>query len=180
MSRVRKSTTLWIATLAVVLAGPGVALASPTSSGSAHDAQAAEARFLKEAITQTPYSALVVYTRVDIKPIAGKNGRANAGAPQSADVTEERHIYHARVIETFRGKPISQLRYDMVVEPGETASIDSTPRILTLCSGPQGFYWPGTGAVFTASKDAVVLARQAAKETVSSATRTTRLFAQCN
>ena len=80
MSRVRKTATPCIATLAVVLAGPGVALASPTSSGSAHDAQAAEARFLKEAITQTPYSALVVYTRVDIKPITGKNGRANAGA----------------------------------------------------------------------------------------------------
>ena len=180
MSMMRISTIQWVATLAVVLTGPGGALASPPSPGSANDVQAAEARFLKESITQTPYSALVVYTRVDIKPIAGKNGRSNAGTPPPADVTEERHTYHARVIETFRGKSVSQLRYDMVVEPGESASIDSTPKILTLCSGPQGFYWPGTGAVFTASKDAVVLARQAAKEPVPSATRTTRQFAQCD
>lgn len=180
MSMIPKSTTKWVAALAVALAGGGAAVASTAAPPPAADAQAAEASFLKEAIAQTPYSALVVYTRVDIKPVTGKNGKANlAAAPADEDVTEERHTYHARVIETFRGKAVPQVRYDMVVERGESANIDTTPKILTLCSGPQGFYWPGTGAVFTASKDAVVLARQAGKEAASSA-RASKPFAQCD
>jgi hypothetical protein len=186
MSMIQKSTTKWVAALVVALAGGGAAgggaaVIATAAPPSAADAQAAEASFLKEAIAQTPYSALVVYTRVDIKPVTGKNGKANLTIPPADDVvTEERHTYHARVIETFRGKAVPQVRYDMVVVRGESANVDTTPKILTLCSGPQGFYWPGTGAVFTASKDAVVLARQTGKEAASSATRMSKPFAQCD
>ncbi len=176
-----KSTTKWMAALAIALAGGGAAVASTAAPPPAADAQAAEASFLKDAIAQTPYSALVVYTRVDVKPVPGKNGKANLTVPPAdEEVTEERHTYHARVIETFRGKSVPQVRYDMVVERGESANIDTTPKILTLCSGPQGFYWPGTGAVFTASKDAIVLARQAGMEAVSPKARAAKPFAQCD
>lgn len=140
---------------------------------SAETMASAEREFLAKAIAQTPYSALVVHTRVDIAPIHNKSAH-----PEAADaVTEERHIYHARVLETFRGKPASTIRYEMVVERGEGAEIDAKPQILTLCLGPRGLYWPGTGASFDAVQSSVMLARRVARETSSLPSRG---YSQCN
>lgn len=128
---------------------------------------------LERAVAQTPYSALVIHTRVDIEPLYPKKG-ASVGQDE---YTEERAVYYARVLETFRGKTVQQVRYEVWGERGEAAVIDSKPQILTLCSGPRGFYWPGTGASFPADPELVVLARRAGRE---AAAGSSRKFVQCN
>lgn len=133
----------------------------------------AEKEFLAKAVAQTPYSALVIHTRVDIAPIHDK--KAAREAPDV--VTEERHTYHARVLETFRGRPTPTIRYEMVVERGEGAEIDTKPQILTLCFGPRGLYWPGTGASFDAAQASIMLARRVAREASSAPSRG---YSQCN
>ena len=150
-----------------------VTMSAAGETNSAEAMASAEREFLAKAIAQTPYSALVVHTRVDIAPLHNKSAHHEA-----ADVvTEERHIYHARVLETFRGKPASTIRYEMVVERGEGAEIDTKPQILTLCSGPRGLYWPGTGASFDAVQSSILLARRVARETSSLSPRG---YSQCN
>lgn len=161
---------------AVSWAVPGGASASPAAPAegtpSAHAPASAEMEFLAKAIAQTPFSALVIHTRVDIAPLPDK--KASRGAPDT--VTEERHTYHARVLETFRGKPAATIRYEMVVERGESADVDTKPQILTLCAGPRGFYWPGTGASFDAVQPSIVLARRVARETAAAPPQG---YAQC-
>lgn len=150
-----------------------VTMPAAVEAESAETMASAEREFLAKAIAQTPYSALVVHTRVDIAPIHNKSAHQKA-----ADVvTEERHTYHARVLETFRGKPASTIRYEMVVERGEGAEIDTKPQILTLCSGQRGLYWPGTGASFDAVQSSIVLARRVARERSSLPSRG---HSQCN
>jgi hypothetical protein len=112
--------------------------------------------FLIKSIPETHYSALVVHTRVSIKSVNEK--RKFRG--QSVDVAEEVHTYHARVMETFRGRPRTHIQYEVVTEPGEGASVSTAPQILTLCAGPKGLYWPGTGASFPATKEFVAIARR--------------------
>lgn len=138
------------------------------------DAVEAEAKdFLTKSIAETPYSALVVQTRVSIRPVVEK--KRSGDEPDVAK--DEIHTYHARVLETFRGKSLTHIRYEMVVEAGEGAALSSTPQILTLCAGPAGFYWPGTGASFPGTKEFVIIARRVGREVAS---RPLRGFAQCN
>lgn len=159
--------------LAVSFSGTSFA-APPQGHASTKDETDSSMRgALVNAIGQTPYSALVVHTRVDIVPLPNRKGSAD----DPAEYVEERAIYYARVVETFRGKSVRQIRYEMVGERGEAAAIDSKPQILTLCTGSRGFYWPGTGASFPAEQDLLVLARQVGREVAKG---TSRNFAQCN
>lgn len=128
---------------------------------------------LERAVAQTPYSALVIHTRVDIEPLRPKKG----ASMDPDEYTEERTVYYARVLETFRGKAVQQVRYEMWGERGEAVVIDSKPQILTLCSGSRGLYWPGTGASFPADQELLVLARRAGRE---AAAGSSRKFVQCN
>jgi len=159
--------------LSVCISGTSIAASSQGPAATKEETDSYVTVALVNAIGQTPYSALVVHTRVDIVPLQA-GGRSSA---ESAEYVEERTIYHARVLETFRGKSVRQIRYEMVGERGEAAVIDSKPQILTLCSGPRGFYWPGTGASFPADQKLLVLARQVGREMAQGAPRS---FAQCN
>lgn len=140
----------------------GAALLAAGAAQAAEPDAAAQAEFLRKAVAGTPYSALVVHTRVDIAPLAGKDRASSQGQP--AEAGEERHTYHARVLETFRGAKAPSIRYEMVVESGESAELSSQPQIVTLCKGPRGLYWPGVGASFPGGADAVAQARAAAKQ----------------
>jgi hypothetical protein len=137
--------------------------------------RAAKLESLREAVAGTPYSALVVHTKVEITPLSVRS--ANPKKAVSEDPGEERHTYYARVLETFKGKTYATIRYEMVVEKGESAVLDSKTQLLTLCKGPRGFYWPGVGASFPAESEMILAARHAAKQ---SATRTKASEGQCN
>lgn len=158
--RARNKAGAWgTALLLALLAGLH---ANARAAGSSAPASA-EIEFLRKAVAGTPYSALVVHTRVDIKPASGK--AATKGQPEEGG--EERHTYHARVLETFRGRSHASIQYDTVVESGETVEFDSKPQIVTLCKGPRGFYWPGVGASFPGNADAIAEARRVGKQAVS-------------
>jgi hypothetical protein len=128
-----------------------------------------EREFLRRAITDSPYSALVVHTKVEILPMSAKNR-----PKEPVDVaTEESHIYHARVLKTFRGVVHARIRYEMVVEVGEGAGISSRPAIVTLCRDALGrYWWPGPGATLegkpTNVADATRLGKQLASSKASS------------
>ncbi len=134
--------------------------------------RAAVLESLRGAITGTPYSALVIHTKVEITALSARSKNPKKTDPKKAavaDSDEERHVYYARVLETFKGKAYSTIRYEMTVEKGEGATLDSKPQLLTLCQGPRGFYWPGTGANFPADTDFITEARRVAKQPVTRA-----------
>jgi hypothetical protein len=120
-----------------------------------------ERQWLRRSIEATPYSALVVHTKVEIYPLSGQFTLKKGPHITS---TDERHTYHARVLETFRGKSHINIRYEMVVESWEEVGISSKPQIVTLCIGPRGFFWPGPGASFDGEADAIAEARRVGKK----------------
>jgi hypothetical protein len=127
---------------------------------------AAQLEFLQKAVAGTPYSALVIHTKVEITPLSVRSKNPKKAVEEAAG-EEERHTYYARVLETFKGKAHATIRYEMIVEKGESAGLDSKPQLLTLCKGPRGFYWPGTGASFSGEADMIGVARRAAKQPVA-------------
>jgi hypothetical protein len=123
--------------------------------------------FLQNAVVGTPYSALIIHSKVEITPLpASHSTKAKSAADEKTG--EERHTYHARVLETFKGKAFRTIRYEMIVETGELAELDSKPQLLTLCKGPRGFYWPGVGASFPADPELIAAARNASKQSSKS------------
>lgn len=114
---------------------------------------------IRRAITHTPYSALVVHTKVEIFPFPDKSRPVKP----PDEMTEERHIYHARVLETFRGPAHASIRYQSIVDRGDSVEFSSKPQIVTLCKGSDGFYWPGSGASFDGDVEAVAEARRIGK-----------------
>ncbi len=142
--------------------------------------------FLERAVAGTPYSALVVHYKVEIVPLPNPSAKAKKTEPKKAvgkgrgeDLEEEeRHIYYARVLETFKGKAYTTIRYEMVVEKGEDNSLNSKPQVLTLCKEPSGFYWPGVGASFPGDDAEVIsVARRVGKQPVK---RGAALQSQCD
>ncbi len=128
---------------------------------------------LRDAVAGTPYSALVVHTRVTKPPPPVRS--ANPKNANSKKIVEEkdddidRYVYHARVLETFKGKAYATIRYEMIVEKGDGApdEVEKEPQLLTLCKGPSGFYWPGVGASFPGDDPEVIsTARRVAKQSV--------------
>jgi uncharacterized protein (UPF0210 family) len=157
--------------------GPTVCLlwlcATPVFSQSAASASpesalgAAKLEVLRKAVADTPYSALVIHTKVEIAPLPVRSAKPKKAVEEVSG--DERHTYYARVLETFKGTAYATIRYEMLVEKGESATLDSKPQVLTLCKGPRGFYWPGVGASFPGEVELIALARRAAKQPVASA-----------
>lgn len=144
----------------LLLTGVGI-FAQHQSPVEVQKALVEQRNFLNEAIIATPYSALIVHTRVEIFPVPGESPNRKK---QSGLVTNERHVYSANVLETFRGRVYEKIKYEMVVERGEGASISSDPRIVTLCRDSSGLSWPGTGASFPGEKDFIADARRIARQ----------------
>lgn len=144
---------LWLCAIPVF--AQSTASAEPASG-------AAQLESLRAAVAGTPYSALVIHTKVEITPVSVRS--ANPNKAVEAEAGEERHTYYARVLETFKGKAYATIRYEMVVEKGESAVLDSKAQLLTLCKGPRGFYWPGVGASFPGEVEMISVARRVAKQ----------------
>ncbi len=102
--------------------------------------------FLSEAIANTPYSAVVKHTDVEV-----------VNSPDDEFISK--HIYYAEVIETIRGEESENIRYTMFVERGEDVDLDSSPVIITLCLDNGNYYWPGVGAQFNANDSLIHLAK---------------------
>lgn len=123
---------------------------------------------LARAMAMTPYALVVVHTRITIEPIP--SGRPLPKLRRRGEIpvaTEERHIYEARVLETLRGPAMKRVRYELVVDSGDSFAASTRPAIVMLCQGPRGFYWGGVGAYFEASHESVVLARKLAQDIAS-------------
>lgn len=116
---------------------------------------------LTRAISDSPYSAIVQHTKVEVQR-DGKNG--------------DKHIRHARVLETLRGPKMDKITYTMFTEPGESAKPPRGPLIITLCHDADGFYWPGVGSSFPNGKDAAAAAKIAA----ASAKQDQTVFPNCD
>ena len=143
-----------------------------------HPMEEGEKHQLAHAMAMTPSTVLVVHTRLTIEPIPGPDV---PGVLFYADdervMTQERHIYEARVLATLRGPAMKRVRYEVVVDRGDSASMSTKPAIVMLCPGPRGFYWGGVGAYFEASREAVALAQAVAKDL---ATKPAGKFGYCD
>lgn len=111
-------------------------------------------KYLQKALKDTPYSALIKITSVKTIDLPDKD--------PSDDYAEQKLVYQAEVIETYRGKKHQQLSYEMYIEKGEAVEHDKKPFIVTLCQSKDGFYWPGVGASFSADKRLITFAKKQA------------------
>jgi hypothetical protein len=113
---------------------------------------------LEESISGTPYSALIQYTGVDVSTVPDPY--------PNDDNVEEKHIYHAKVLETFRGEKQENINFTLYCEKGEETSIDKEPVVITLCINSDGFFWPGTGSEFPATEEIIETARRIAQKVI--------------
>lgn len=111
---------------------------------------------LESVMKDTPYCALIQHTGVDIVPIIDP-------FPNDGD-EEEKHIYHAKVLETYRGQKLNNISYTLICEKGEETTINKKPFIITLCVDKEGFFWPGTGSDFEATQEIIKTARRISQE----------------
>lgn len=107
---------------------------------------------LENAISDTPYSALIQHISVDVISVPDFN--------PNDDYVEEKHIYHAKVLGTYRGQKLKNINYTMFVEKGEAAFINKEPFVVILCVNNEGFYWPGTGSSFPATDEILKAAKR--------------------
>lgn len=157
---------LWFAGCLFLLAA--IPVFAQTNAPAESVIQAEQLESLRKAVAGTPYSALVVHTKVEITPLVVRSSSSSKSTTVKQESDEERHIYHARVFEKFKGKVSSSvIRYEMVVEKGESAVLDSKPQILTLCEGPRGLYSPGVGTSFPGEGAMITLAKKAAKQSAT-------------
>lgn len=120
---------------------------------------------LAHAMAMTPHTVVVVHTRLTIVPVPSPDVPTGLYDPdEGRTMTEERHVYEGRVVATLRGKPMKRVRYEVVVDRGDSTALSTKPAIVMLCRGPNGFYWGGVGSHFTASREAVALARKVGKD----------------
>ena len=115
-----------------------------------------QSKYLQKAFEDTPYSALIKITSVKTIDIPDDD--------PSDDYAEQKLVYQAKVIETYRGKISSELSYDMYIEKGESAELQEAQFIITLCQSKDGFYWPGVGACFSADTRLIQLAKKQASQ----------------
>lgn len=132
---------------------------------------------MARALRMTPHAFVVVHTRVAIEPVIDERTGASLLHGEMPSITEERHIYEARVLETLRGRSVRRVRYEVIVDSGDSAALSSRPEIVMLCRGARGFYGAGVGTSFRASRDSVALARTLAKDL---ATKLTDKFDYCD
>jgi hypothetical protein len=110
-------------------------------------------------ISNTPYCALIQYTGVDVVPIPDPD-------PNDDDV-EEKHIYHAKVLETFHGQQMQNISYIETTAKGEGAHVSAEPTIITLCIKNNEFFWVGTGSEYPATKEVIKAARRISQKVKS-------------
>jgi len=115
-----------------------------------------QSKYMQKALEQTPFSALIKITSVKTIDMPDDD--------PSDDYAEQKLVYQAKVIETYRGRVSSELSYDMYIEKGESAEFIEEPFIITLCQSKDGFYWPGVGASFSADKRLIELAKKQARQ----------------
>lgn len=122
---------------------------------------------LEFAIREAPYCALIQYTGVDVVPLPDDEPEAsNQPIPPGVAIAakDEKQIYHARVLETFRGQHLKKISYMFVCEKGEYASehvsIVGKTSVVTLCIDNEGFWYPGTGSEFPATGEVIKAARR--------------------
>lgn len=115
-----------------------------------------QSKYFQKAFEHTPFSALIKITSVKTIDIPDDD--------PSDDYAEQKLVYQAKVIETYRGRISSELSYDMYIEKGESAEFIEEPFIITLCQSKDGFYWPGVGASFSADKRLIELAKKQASQ----------------
>ncbi|WP_409827134.1 hypothetical protein [Acidovorax sp.] len=118
---------------------------------------------LRHAVTETPHALLVVHTRATIEHIPSGEKPRRLGEGEMPVMTEERHIYEAQVLETLRGPAMQRVRYEVVVDRGDSISLSSGPQIVMLCRGPKGYYGAGVGSAFAATRELLALARASAQ-----------------
>lgn len=127
-----------------------------------------QSKYMQKAFEHTPFSALIKITSVKTIDIVDDD--------PSDDYAEQKLVYQAKVIETYRGRISSELTYDMYIEKGESAEFIEEPFIITLCQSKDGFYWPGVGASFSADKRLIELA----KKQVSQLDKKQTSFSSCD
>ncbi|WP_444931649.1 hypothetical protein ACJJIF_07740 [Microbulbifer sp. SSSA002] len=110
----------------------------------------AQQEFLSESILNTPFTAVIQHTRV-IKL---------SSYPGVGDTYQ----LSADVLEAIKGVHQNQITYRLIVEVGEDVILDAKPVIISLCQDNGGYYWPGVGAEFPASKKLIKIAHKVAKE----------------
>jgi hypothetical protein len=111
-------------------------------------------------VSNTPYCALIKHTSVDVVPVPD---------PYPDDgYVEEKHIYHAKVLETFRGQQMENISYMTITEKGEGANISTEPTVITLCKDKEGFWGLGTGSTYPATEEVVKVARRIGQKVKSS------------
>jgi len=110
-------------------------------------------------ISNTPYCALIQYTSVDVVPVPDPY-------PDDDDV-EEKHVYHAKVLETYRGQQLDNISYIETTESGEGAHISAEPVVVTLCVDKDEFFWAGTGSVYPATDEVIKAARRISQKVKS-------------
>ncbi|MFN1534685.1 hypothetical protein [Vibrio jasicida] len=115
---------------------------------------------LQTAVEETPYSAVVVLT--------GFEGAEKDGGDNYYKVK-------AKVLDGVRGHITTNITFDMYTEVGDSPKIGIDPIIITLCHDEQGYYWPGTGSEFKATREQILLAKEAAKNLSDKQ----RVFAHC-
>lgn len=109
-------------------------------------------KYMQQTFKDTPYAALVKITSVKVIDLPDDD--------PNDDYAEQKLVYQANVIDTYRGAKRSQLSYEMIVEKGDSVEPNDEPFILTLCQSQDGFYWPGVGASFSADKRLIALAKK--------------------
>lgn len=122
---------------------------------------------LEFAIREAPYCALIQYTGVDVVPFPDDEPEdPNQYIPPGVEIAtkDEMQIYHARVLETFRGQHLKKISYMLICEEGEYASehasIIGKTSVITLCIDSEGFWYPGTGSEFPATEEVIKTARR--------------------
>ena len=115
-----------------------------------------QAKYFQQALEDTPYVALIKITSVETIELPDPD--------TSDDYAEQKSIYHARVLETYRGSKSSHISYVMYTEIGDEVEHPKDTFIITLCQSKEGLYWPGVGASFSADKRLIELAKTHSKQ----------------
>lgn len=114
---------------------------------------------LVTALKSTHYAALIENTLAQGTPLPDDDA--------SDDHRLVRWSFKATVLETFRGPPMSELRYSFDLPEGEETGFRNGPFLIFLCMQEDRYHWPGIGFAFAATPAAIRVARETAQRTHS-------------
>ncbi|THB67667.1 MAG: hypothetical protein D6B27_04105 [Gammaproteobacteria bacterium] len=106
---------------------------------------------LPDFVSSANYCALIQYTSVEI-------------APHEIDY-EEKQIYHAKVLETFRGPKYKNITFTTSTEVGDGTGINTTPVVITLCHNKEGLWGLGIGSEYPAIKEVIDATKKIVEKT---------------